>query len=58
MNLLLLLTAIILFGVLFVLEDIVVTVSQVVISSIMCSFSKSDWTELAKMAEVRKTSQH
>lgn len=26
-----------------------------VISSIMCSYNKEDWTVLAKMAEVRKT---
>lgn len=28
---------------------------QVVISSIMCSYNREDWTELAKMAEVRQT---
>lgn len=27
---------------------------QIVISSIMCSYNKEDWEELAKMAEVRK----
>ena len=29
---------------------------QVLIASIMCSYNKDDWTELAKMAEVRKMS--
>lgn len=28
---------------------------QIVIASIMCSYNKEDWTELAKMAEVRVT---
>ena len=27
---------------------------KIVIASIMCAFSKEDWTELAQMAEVRK----
>lgn len=26
---------------------------QIVIASIMCSYNKEDWTELAKMAEVK-----
>ena len=46
------------FGSLIRLGDMVLTVPQVVISSIMCSFNKSDWTEIAKMAEVRKTTRH
>lgn len=28
---------------------------QIVIASIMCSYNKEDWTELAKMAEVKVT---
>lgn len=28
---------------------------QIVISSIMCSYNKEDWTKLAKMAEVRES---
>jgi len=27
---------------------------KIVIASIMCAFSKEDWTELAQMAEVRR----
>ena len=28
--------------------------NKIVIASIMCAFSKEDWTELAQMAEVRR----
>ena len=38
--------------------DLPLSFHQVVISSIMCGYNKEDWTELAKMAEVKKANKN
>ena len=36
-------------------DKYIYTSLQILIASIMCSYNKEDWTELAKMAEVSGT---